>query len=292
MRKIHLSIICGVFAFQLAAQSNLAATYSQEKYAACLEQCTDQLQENAQDSMALYYQGLCEIQLKNYQRALTSLRAAEAANFPGTATCQAHQARCLAGLGRPDDALNLLQTIVEAGFANYSIFRSPPLTELEKLETYQALRDTVHRRAYPCYYDPNYTHFDFWLGQWDVFVGDLKVGENTITKQEGGCAILEQYTTARNYVGQSLNFYDPSDGRWKQFWLDNTQSLTKYEESDRKPGYLQFVSSPESIPANTGTLRMTFTQQEDGSVRQLIEQQQADSNEWQVVFAGKYVKKS
>ena len=36
-----------------------------------------------------------------------------------------------------------------------------------------------------CETDPRYSEFDFWLGDWEVFVDDNKVGENTISKEEG-----------------------------------------------------------------------------------------------------------
>lgn len=280
-----------MIAFQLSAQNNLVAAYSQQQYDSCLQACEDRLQANPQDSMALYFQGLCLIQQDKYAAALTSLQAAEAANFQPAANCHLQQALCLTQLGKKAEALNLMTEVVAQGYAIYQPLLQPQFAPLKEDKVFRALQDTVHQRAFPCYYDPNYTHFDFWLGEWDVFVGDVKVGDNKITKQDGGCAVLEQYTTARDYTGQSLNFYDPSDGLWKQFWLDKTGGLTKYVETERRPGYLQFLSGPDSVPANFGTLKMTFTLNEDGSVRQHMEQQQTPESEWQTVFDGKYVKK-
>ena len=34
---------------------------------------------------------------------------------------------------------------------------------------------------YPCMENPKARVFDFWLGTWEVFVKDQKVGENVIT---------------------------------------------------------------------------------------------------------------
>ncbi len=280
-----------LFHLQGSAQGSIPAIYSQGNYSDCLASCQEQLATNPQDSMALYFQGLCLIQAHDYPPALKSLQAAIDNNFQPLAAVEVQQARCLAQLGKQEEALLLLSKLVKEGYSNYQAFQQEQFEVLAGQEKFKSLRDSVHRRAFPCYYDANYTHFDFWLGEWDVFVGDLKVGQNIITKQEGGCAILEQYSTARDYVGQSLNFYDPSDGLWKQFWLDNTQGLTKYRETARRPGYLQFISDPSSIPASNGTLRMTFTLQEDGSVRQHIEQKQNPESEWQSAFDGKYVKR-
>lgn len=275
----------------LGAQKNILSIYSQGKYNDCLANCKEQLEVNPKDSMALYIQGLCLIQAQNYKPALKSLEAAAENNFQPSANVQMQQARCLAQLGKQEEALDLLGKLVKEGFSSYQAFEQEQFEVFSHQEHFQSLKDSVHRRAFPCFYDPNYTHFDFWLGEWDVFVGDIKVGKNSITKQEGGCSVLEQYSTARDYVGQSLNFYDPSDGLWKQFWSDNTQGLTKYIETERRPGYLQFISEPSSIPASNGTLRMTFTLQEDGSVRQFIEQKQTPESEWQSAFDGRYVKR-
>ena len=197
---------------QLGAQGSISATYSQGNYGDCLASCQQQLAKNPTDSVALYFQGLCLIQTKEYRPALESLQAAAHHNFQPAANVIVQQARCLTQLDKQEDALELLTRVVEEGYSNYRIFQEEQFEILRSIEKFQNLTDTVHRRAFPCYYDANYTHFDFWLGEWDGFVGEIKVGENIITKQEGGCAVLEQYSTARDYVGQSLNFYDPSDG--------------------------------------------------------------------------------
>lgn len=291
MLRIFASLLCCLLALQLTAQSNLAAPYSQKDYVACLKVCEERLQANTQDSLALYFQGLCLIQQNDFRNALTSLRAAEQANYQPVTNCRVQQALCLTQLGDKTEALALLKDAVQQDYAIYQPLLQDQFAPLKEDNIFRALQDSVHQRAYPCYYDTNYTHFNFWLGEWDVFVGEVKVGDSKITKQEGGCAILEQYTTARDYSGQSLNFYDPSDGLWKQFWVDKTRGLTKYKEVERRAGYLQFISGPGSVPTSFGTLKMTFTLNEDKSVRQHMEQQQTPDGEWQTVFDGKYVKK-
>lgn len=274
----------------LLGQGALQALYSKAEYEQCLQQSETLLEANAQDSSALFFRGLCLIKAGNYQDAHTSLVAAEAANFPAPALCKAQQALCLTQLQQKEAAVEILQTLVDGGFSNYTIIDQKEFSRLANMPAFKAVRDSVHRRSFPCYYDPNYTHFDFWVGEWDVFVGETKVGENQITKQDGGCAVLEQYTTARDYVGQSYNYYDPADGLWKQIWIDHTRGISNYVESERKPGYLQFISTDKSHPAGYANLRMTFTLNDDGSVRQHMEQQNAEEV-WQTVFDGRYVRK-
>src|SRR3954453_23121560 len=44
-----------------------------------------------------------------------------------------------------------------------------------------------------CESDSTYSALDFWLGEWDVLVGDQVVGTNRITRVLKGCAILEEW---------------------------------------------------------------------------------------------------
>ncbi|MEL6657756.1 MAG: CDC27 family protein [Bacteroidota bacterium] len=292
MRSRYLCITLFLWAtLPLAAQTNLSALYSQGKYEECMALGMEQLSKNAQDSMALFFQGLCYIQQEKYETAYLHLKDAEQTGFPQTNICLAQQALCLTQLGETTTALNTLGKLVEAGFGNYTIISQDEFAPLHENPRFQAYQDSIHRRAFPCYYDPNYTHFDFWVGEWEVFAGETKAGENIITKQEGGCAVLEQYTTARDYVGQSYNYYDPADRLWKQIWIDHTRGISNYVESERKPGYLQFISTDKSHPAGYANLRMTFTLNDDGSVRQHMEQQDAEGK-WQTVFDGRYVRKA
>ena len=292
MRKSLFLFIAGLFSLGLFSQNQLQALYSQGKYEDCLAASELRLEEAASDSMALFFQGLCQIQAKDYAQAYESLKQAEKANFQPLPNCQVQQALCLAQLKKPEEALQLLEQLTENGFANHTLIQQEAFAPLENNQRFQSLKDSIHRRSYPCYYDPNYTHFDFWVGEWEVYVGSTKVGENTISKQEGGCAVLEQYTTARDYVGQSYNYYDPADELWKQIWIDKTGGISNYVESERKDGYLQFISTDRSRPASYANLRMTFSQNEDGSVRQHIEQQAAENQAWQTVFDGRYVRKT
>lgn len=279
-----------LFFTTLNGQSSLNALYSQAKYDECLTESRQQLNSNPADSTALFFQGLCLIKAEDYKTAYSSLKAAEMANFQALAACQAQQALCLTQMEKPEEALAILEKLNEGGFSNYTLITQAEFEPLTDHARYQVVRDSVHRRSFPCHYDPNYTHFDFWVGEWEVYVGENKVGENTISKQKGGCALLEQYTTARDYVGQSHNYYDPADGLWKQTWIDNSSGIMKYVESERKEDYLQFISTSESRPASYVNLRMTFSKNADGSVRQHIEQQDQEGS-WQTAFDGKYVRK-
>lgn len=69
----------------------------------------------------------------------------------------------------------------------------------------------------------NYSSFDFWLGDWEVFNTDGKlVGTNSITKKYDNCVVQEKWISKGLLKGTSYNFFDKSDGTWNQIWVDNT----------------------------------------------------------------------
>ena len=78
---------------------------------------------------------------------------------------------------------------------------------------------------YPCKSSPQHRQFDFWVGEWKVFLPDLKtqVGESKIEVGSDGCLILENWTsTGTNPTsGKSMNYVNPATGKWEQLWVDS-----------------------------------------------------------------------
>jgi hypothetical protein len=48
------------------------------------------------------------------------------------------------------------------------------------------------QQAPSCDETPGFSKLDFWVGEWDVFVGDRQVGENRIEKILDGCAVVRE----------------------------------------------------------------------------------------------------
>ncbi|NOT09423.1 MAG: hypothetical protein HOP28_14605 [Gemmatimonadales bacterium] len=69
---------------------------------------------------------------------------------------------------------------------------------------------------------PEYRQFDFWLGAWNVSVAGQIIGQSDITAVPGGCAVLEHFRPNGAPVGRSINFYDPTTGKWYQTYLDSS----------------------------------------------------------------------
>ena len=137
-----------------------------------------------------------------------------------------------------------------------------------------------------------YRQFDFWLGEWDVYQPDgKKAGESRIEAISGGCALLENWSGQGGFSGKSLNSYDRTDQRWHQSWVDSSGSLLVISGGlvDQR---MVLVSVPAD-PLAPGAMhqRISWTPNDDGSVRQLWEASADAGKTWAVQFDGKYVKR-
>jgi hypothetical protein len=114
--------------------------------------------------------------------------------------------------------------------------------------------------------------FDFWIGEWDVYVTGTETlaGQSTIRSEDAGCVISEHWRSARAaYSGRSLNIYDRATGQWNQFWVDSTGEVTRFVGGPHEGGMR--LTDPANLTAGQRSplqTRMTFTANADGSVRQ------------------------
>ena len=131
--------------------------------------------------------------------------------------------------------------------------------------------------------------FDFWLGSWEVTTADGTVaGTNRISKEDGGCLVLERWTSSAGGTGTSVNFFNPESNQWRQVWVGSGGSLIDIvgglrDGSMTLTGTIVYVGRRESFP-----FRGTWTPLEDGRVRQFFEQFDADRDSWQPWFEGFY----
>lgn len=135
--------------------------------------------------------------------------------------------------------------------------------------------------------------FDFWVGEWDVYDPQgNKAGENSITRAEYGCLLIENWVNAGGITGQSYNFVDPATNKWRQVWvsggavIDYSGKLTE-TGSMRLEGNIAYQGGGDPIP-----FRGEWTPNADGSVTQDFTQFDAASGEWKPWFTGTYIRKS
>ncbi|MEM7380651.1 MAG: hypothetical protein AAF361_05565 [Bacteroidota bacterium] len=119
----------------------------------------------------------------------------------------------------------------------------------------------------------DHTAFDFWVGSWDVTNADgTPAGKNTIEKVENGCVLRESWKSAKGaFTGSSVNFFNKQSKSWEQLWIDNRGSHLKLK-GNRKDNKM-ILSSDEFTHTDGKTYinRITWTMNEDGTVRQLWE---------------------
>ena len=138
----------------------------------------------------------------------------------------------------------------------------------------------------PACQSAEYRQFDFWVGTWDVFLPNgEKAGENRIEPISAGCALLENWSGRGGFTGKSLNIYDRDDKRWHQTWVDSSGGLLMIAGS--------LFDKRMVLSSETGSTwqRITWTPNDDGSVRQFWESSADAGKTWTVAFDGKYVRR-
>jgi hypothetical protein len=142
----------------------------------------------------------------------------------------------------------------------------------------------------PCATDVH-DDFDFWVGEWNVYAADggPYQGHNSVVKTNGDCLITEHWIGASGTVGDSMNFYDPLVGAWRQVWVSAGWYID-YTGGLNEDGAM--VLTGESFTAASGQrapFRGTWTLNDDLSVSQFFEQQDSEGV-WQPAFLGIYVR--
>ena len=125
-------------------------------------------------------------------------------------------------------------------------------------------------RPNPCA-DAAHHAFDFWVGKWDVtpYGGGPLVAHSLIESLYGGCAIRENWMPLKSTGGGSLSNYDAGDGKWHQTWVDSSGTRAVFEGGPVEGGIAITGpwrgSGPNGEP---GMVRMTYTREPNGAVRQ------------------------
>jgi hypothetical protein len=144
-----------------------------------------------------------------------------------------------------------------------------------------------------CAGDSAYAALDFWVGSWEVYVGDTLVGRNRISKILDGCAIVEQWRDARGGQGQSLFYIEPSLGQWRQVWVtDRARRPGGVKEKRlvrRFPGgAVRFQGEVGDTGGTVHLDRTTLSPLPGGEVRQLIEVSGDRGRHWRTTFDARY----
>jgi hypothetical protein len=129
--------------------------------------------------------------------------------------------------------------------------------------------------------------FDFWAGSWDVYPTGKPnlVAHSRIEKLYAGCTIRENWMPLKGTGGGSLNMFDPGDKRWHQTWHDSSNARVEFDGGlvDGKM-VLQGFWKGVNGPGQDALVRMTYSRNADGSVRQLGEASTDHGLTWSTTF--------
>lgn len=127
--------------------------------------------------------------------------------------------------------------------------------------------------------------FDFWVGEWEVFAraSGQRVGESLIERTNNGCAVIENWRPANGNTGTSLNSYDPRTGQWHQKWVGSGGGMVEFVGGVAGDSMVLTGNWPTPVAPHQ-LIRMSYSQGEDGSVRQHGEASLDHGLTWQTSF--------
>lgn len=134
-----------------------------------------------------------------------------------------------------------------------------------------------------------YRDFDFWVGDWEVVHPDTgqRLGRNVIELREGGCLLVENWTSEGDGTGFSMNFYDPLRGAWRQVWQSAGGFIDYTGGLDEQGRMVLEGTIHYNAKGTQSAFRGRWTPNPDGTVLQEFWQKD-DHGQWQVWFQGLY----
>lgn len=211
---------------------------------------------------------------------------------PQSPRAHAGMALTLERAGRIEEALSHLTAFAENGGPPAVLTGNPAFEGLRGHEGFAAVLALAEKNANPCLHGGPYDDFDFWVGDWDVYMGGQKRARNVITKEMNGCIVRERYSNNLGYSGESINYYDPESGRWKQNWVDSAGGVVRYSGEGRGPGVMVMEGANTSARGQTQLARVTWKLLEDGRVHHVIEQSTDGGETWSSFFDGLYSRRA
>ncbi len=122
---------------------------------------------------------------------------------------------------------------------------------------------------------PEFNQFDFWVGEWDVYPNGANqlVANSKIEKLYSNCAVRENWMPLKGGPGGSLNSYEPTAKKWQQVWIGSQPGRVEFSGGFTN-GKMVLTGNWANVngPGKDALIRMTYSQNPDGSVRQHGEQ--------------------
>lgn len=224
----------------------------------------------------------------NYKEAL---RAYDEADKRGVHKLSVllQKARSFARLGNSKQAMDHFKQAVDLGFNQPSVMTDDnELAVLRKDSRYDSVLSQIKRNERPCSFELEFRNFDFWIGDWEVFVSGGLAGRSHVELILRDCVIVENWdSTSYGYSGKSYNVYHPGLKKWQQFWVDDAAGPTLYT-GEFINGEMRFDAEKMNADGTKALTKMTFYNLGPDKVRQWIRQSTDGGKTWSDVFDGEY----
>jgi hypothetical protein len=138
----------------------------------------------------------------------------------------------------------------------------------------------------PCVDAAERHRFDFWIGEWEVTTpAGGHAGTSSVQSVSGGCALLENWTSASGGHGKSLNAFNPAVGQWQQYWIGQDGNPVEFRESawsGRSIVFRTHAAASSKSPAME--MRLTFTPDDSSTVQQHGESSSDGGATWKTTY--------
>jgi tetratricopeptide (TPR) repeat protein len=236
-----------------------------------------------------YSLGLYDEALKDYQKALASKPSPPVRSVIITRTAKVYSL-----LNKTNEATEWL---VKIGATGYNI--QPDLDTLADFKNvrqaanYKDIKKKVYESVYPCAAEPRAHDFDFWVGEWEVYQTGTKflVGHSSVQSIAGECGLLENWTSTQAQTGKSINYYNPSTGKWEQDWIGSGGGPQRYLNGEYKDNAMHFTYESTNAKGQKVTGNFKFYNIDKDTVRQYQDVNNDDGKTVTVSYDLTYVRK-
>ena len=259
-------LICSV---TVSAQTNNARSlafnaYEKKNWTDAEKYFTQHLQNNPSDTFAVYYLGMSQLKQAKYKEALNNFRDVyelELSSDMKDELCF-EMAKMYAYLNQNEKAFQFLETAARNGASYEERLNDSAFHLLRSSSKFANISENFKRNSTPCLYDDKYKKLDFFVGTWEVYVGDnytYKVAVDTVTKFYGGCSVDEKFSwLGSDYVGESISFYDDAAQKFRMCWAGKSGDIRNFEEISSGKNEIQFLAITTS-KRNLVHRKMTIT---------------------------------
>ena len=254
------------------------------------------VKDTSHNALALMRLGFSSYNLGDYGAAMKSydlsLSAGPKPSVKGILLWR--RAKIFALQNEKQKACTALAAAFSNGYSNLQELDSlKDFSGMDKEPCFKTLRQNVYAATYPCMQDAHAREFDFWIGDWDVFVTGTTTyaGHNTIQMISGGCALLENWDNSAGN-GKSINYVDPVTGKWKQAWAGSySNGIQEFVNGEYKDSAMRFVFEAKDAHGKKQIGRFIFYNQGQGKVRQFNETSADEGKTWITAYDFTYIRK-